>query len=81
MLVSTIASKSVFSAGGHVLDSFCTSLTCKIVEVVICAQDWLCKSHNPLMLEENFLELDDLKNSNFSCSYCTCIYVFIHIHC
>ncbi|KAE8732306.1 hypothetical protein F3Y22_tig00002237pilonHSYRG01564 [Hibiscus syriacus] len=37
--ISTVASEFAFSAGGHVLDSFRSSLTPKIVECLICAQN------------------------------------------
>lgn len=45
--VSTVDSESAFSNGGRVLDSFCTSLTHKMVEALICAQDWLPTAHKP----------------------------------
>ena len=37
--ISTVTFESAFSTGGHVLDSFRTSLTRKMVEALICAQD------------------------------------------
>ena len=39
MPVSTVASDSAFSTGGRVLDSFHSSLTPRIAEALICAQD------------------------------------------
>ncbi|KAF2294186.1 hypothetical protein GH714_008074 [Hevea brasiliensis] len=39
MPISTVASKSTFSTGDRVLDPFRSSLTHKIVEALICAQD------------------------------------------
>ncbi|KAG8366058.1 hypothetical protein BUALT_Bualt17G0036500 [Buddleja alternifolia] len=39
--VINIASKSAFSTSGHVIDPFRSSLSPKMVESLICAQDWL----------------------------------------
>ncbi|KAE8648396.1 hypothetical protein Csa_008568 [Cucumis sativus] len=42
VLVSTAASKSAFSTGGRILDSFRSSLSPKTVEALICTQNWIC---------------------------------------
>ena len=40
--IFTVASKSTFSTGGgHVLDSFRSSLSSNTVEALICTQNWL----------------------------------------
>lgn len=59
--VSTVASESAFSTGGCVLDSFRTSLTPRMVEALICSQDWLRTSHAPLSTEENLFELESME--------------------
>jgi len=57
MLASTVASEAAFSSRGRLLHYFRTSMTPRMVEALICAQDWLRKSHGPLIVEENFLDL------------------------
>ncbi|XP_075074700.1 zinc finger BED domain-containing protein RICESLEEPER 2-like [Nicotiana tabacum] len=39
--ISSVASECAFSTGGRILDSFRSSLTPKLVEVLLCLQDWL----------------------------------------
>ena len=68
MPVSMVASESARSTGGRVLDFFWTFLTSRMVEAFICAQEWLRKSYGPLIIEENFLELEALEESKFSYS-------------
>ena len=45
--ISTVASESVFSTSGRVLDSYRSSLGDKTIECLVCAQDWLRISLNP----------------------------------
>ncbi|XP_057958509.1 zinc finger BED domain-containing protein RICESLEEPER 2-like [Malania oleifera] len=57
--ISTVASESVFSTGGCVPNAFRISLTLKIVQALICTQDWIRGSHTPIKVEE---DIDDLEN-------------------
>lgn len=56
--ISTVASESVFSTSGRVLDSFQSSLGDKTIKCLVCAQDWLRVSLNP----ENMEDMDTIAN-------------------
>ena len=59
--ISTAASESAFSTGGQVLDVFRSSLTPKLVEALICTQDWMRLSNNPISVEEALTDLENLE--------------------
>ncbi|XP_077211612.1 zinc finger BED domain-containing protein RICESLEEPER 1-like isoform X1 [Tasmannia lanceolata] len=62
--VSTVASESAFSTGGRILDQFRSSLTPKLVECLICGQDWLRASPLPIEVEEKLDELEEFESGN-----------------
>ena len=64
--VSTVASESVFSTGGRVLDPYRCSLTPQMVEALVCTQDWIKKTPSPLPSNENdeFLEFERIEEGN-----------------
>ncbi|XP_071905947.1 zinc finger BED domain-containing protein RICESLEEPER 2-like [Coffea arabica] len=64
--ISTVASESAFSIGGHVLDTFRSSLTPRILQGLICAQDWLRSSKTELNVEENMEELEAFESGKLS---------------
>ena len=54
ILVSTIASKSSFNAGGRILDPYQSSLTPRMVKVLVCTQDWLKETSFQCLLIKTF---------------------------
>lgn len=54
--ISSVASESAFSTTGCILDDFRSSLTPVMLEVLVCAQDWL-RWPIPLDIKENMEEL------------------------
>jgi hypothetical protein len=59
--VSTVASEAAFSTGGRIIDQFRSSLSPKLVECLICMQDWLRATPLPFEVEENTEEMQELE--------------------
>ena len=53
--------RSAFSIGGRVLDSFRTSLTPRMVETLVCTQDWVRDCHDPINVDDILLEIEKLE--------------------
>ena len=64
MPVSTVASESAFSTGGRVLDAYRSSLTPKVAQALICAQDWLREPSNVCDMKGEMEELDKIDLGN-----------------
>ncbi|KAL9677770.1 hypothetical protein QQ045_015606 [Rhodiola kirilowii] len=64
--VSTVASESCFSTSGRVLDVFCSSLSPRMVEALICTQNWMnpaglkCDDTNFDQFDSNDKIIDDV---------------------
>ncbi|XP_075077310.1 zinc finger BED domain-containing protein RICESLEEPER 2-like [Nicotiana tabacum] len=59
--ISSVASECAFSTGKRILDSFKSSLTPKLVEVLVCLQDWLRSEPLPVSVEEDLDVLEQLE--------------------
>ncbi|XP_070047084.1 zinc finger BED domain-containing protein RICESLEEPER 2-like [Nicotiana tomentosiformis] len=62
--ISSVASECVFSTGGRILNSFRSSLTPKLVEVLVCLQDWLRSEPLPVSVEEDLDVLEQLEQGS-----------------
>lgn len=63
--ISTVASESVFSTSGRVLDAFRSSLTPPVVESLICTQDWFRENSMAIDPLENWDEMQKVEEGNF----------------
>ncbi|XP_075490956.1 zinc finger BED domain-containing protein RICESLEEPER 2-like [Primulina tabacum] len=72
--VSTVASESAFSTGGRVLDAFRSSLSPRIVQALVCTQDWLRLDSKPICVEEDLAEIEILEKDIFFVSLLFYIY-------
>ena len=79
--VSTVASESAFSTGGQILDPFRSSLSPKMVEALICTQNWVRSSHEGIQVKDYLDELQTYENiesgNNFPLSS-LCSFFFLH---
>ena len=69
--ISTVASESCFSTGGRVLDVFRSSLSPKMIEALICCQNWL--NPNDVNVEEVFDEFQSTDSIIHGKFYVICI--------
>ncbi|XP_074315006.1 uncharacterized protein LOC141651183 [Silene latifolia] len=61
MPISIVASESAFSAGGRTLDQFRSSLTPKMVQALICAQDWFRMAGEQINVDDLLEDLENLE--------------------
>nr|XP_016495234.1 PREDICTED: zinc finger BED domain-containing protein RICESLEEPER 2-like [Nicotiana tabacum] len=60
--ISSVASESAFSTGGRILDPFRSSLTPRLVQALVCVQDWLRnESTTSIKIEEDLDNLEQLE--------------------
>jgi hypothetical protein len=78
--VSTVASESAFSTGGRVLDPYRSSLTPRVVEGLLCTQDWLKNSFKLDCEEESLEDLEKLTNGNIIFIFVNCNDLCFYIH-
>ncbi|XP_070057853.1 uncharacterized protein [Nicotiana tomentosiformis] len=67
--ISSIASESAFSVGGHILDPFRSLLTPRLVQALVFVQDWLQnESTSPVKIEEDLDNLEQLEAQSLALS-------------
>jgi hypothetical protein len=59
--ISTVSSESAFSTGGRILDPFRSSLSPRVVEALVCTQDWLRSSPHPINYEERMEDIEAIE--------------------
>uniref|UniRef100_A0A3Q7G818 HAT C-terminal dimerisation domain-containing protein n=1 Tax=Solanum lycopersicum TaxID=4081 RepID=A0A3Q7G818_SOLLC len=59
--VLSVASECSFSIGGCILDSIRSSLTPRLVQALVCLQDWLWSEPQPISIEEDLDFLEQLE--------------------
>ena len=70
ILVSIVSFESSFSTKGHILDSFRNSLTLKVVQALVCTQDWIRESSNQVYMVEKLQELENFENGTNTFFFC-----------
>ncbi|XP_062083574.1 uncharacterized protein LOC133789931 [Humulus lupulus] len=63
--VTTVASEAAFSIGGRILDPFRSSLSPRMVEALICLNNWWSGSHQPIITREYMEEEEALQTSEY----------------
>ncbi|KAH0648272.1 hypothetical protein KY285_033520 [Solanum tuberosum] len=61
--ISSVASECAFSTGGRILDSFRSSLTPKLVQTLVCLQDWIRSESRHVSVEEDIDVLEQLEQA------------------
>nr|XP_016461284.1 PREDICTED: uncharacterized protein LOC107784642 [Nicotiana tabacum] len=71
--ISSVASKCAFSTDGRILDSFRSSLTPRLVQSLVCVQDWFRCEGTPINVEEDFEFLEQIELDMATSGRETCI--------
>ncbi|KAL2329942.1 hypothetical protein Fmac_017523 [Flemingia macrophylla] len=64
--LTIVASELAFSTGGRVFDPYRSSLTPRMVEALICTQDWLKETHLSMLPNEDFEELEKFEQDKIN---------------
>ena len=63
--VTAVAFKATFSIGGRILDPCRSSLSPRMVEALICLNNWWSRSHQPIIVRDYMDEEEALQTSEY----------------
>lgn len=78
ILISSVVSESVFSTRGRILTAYRSSLSCNMVEALICAGDWL-KTSNIEKKDEEGIDEEDQQKEFQSGKYISLVCSYYHL--
>ncbi|WOG96050.1 hypothetical protein DCAR_0415380 [Daucus carota subsp. sativus] len=77
MPISTVASESAFSTGGRIISDFRSSLSPRMVQSLVCAQDWMRKTAKAINVEETHDDMVELEKGT-TIKFISIVYILIY---
>ena len=76
MPISTVAFELAFSTKGHIIDPFRSSLAPKMVEVLVCTQNWL-RSNIPICFQQAMEDVEQFEQQYDSDNIYNDLFIFL----